>query len=67
MNLNETAFVVLIGAGFILLFGLAGLFEILMVNLFDSERKTSTGLHVRTSASLVLIALGVCLLAWNFI
>lgn len=67
MPFNEIAFVVLIGAGFILLFGLASLFEILMVNLFDSKRKTSIGLHVRASVFMVLGGFSVCLAAWIFI
>ena len=67
MNFNEIAFVVLIGAGFICLLGLRFLFEILMVNLFDSKRKASTGLNVRTSLFMVLSGIGVCLAAWVFI
>ena len=67
MNLNEIAFVVLIGAGFVSLLGLRFLFEILMVNLFDSKRKAYTGLNVRTSVFMTLIGFGVCLAAWVFI
>ena len=67
MPFNEIAFIVVIGAGFIGLAGIAMLFEILMVNLFDSKRKTSTGLNVRTSAFMVLGGFGICLTAWIFI
>lgn len=64
MHLNEIAFVVWIGAGFICLLGLCFLFETVMVNLFDSKRKASTPFNVKTSVLMTLTWLGVFLAAW---
>lgn len=67
MTFNEIAFVVLVGAGFILLAGLLGLFEALMDYLFDRQRVAHRAHEVKKTIAITFGALGVCLIAWIFI
>lgn len=67
MNFNEIAFVVLIGAGFILLIGLSSLFNLLINFIFHKNRKMLGALSVTTSVVVSLGALTVGVLAWFFI
>ena len=67
MTFNEIAFVVLVCAVFILMAGLAGLFEASMDYLFDREKVVHRGSEVKTVAIIAINALGVCLAAWVFI
>lgn len=67
MNLNEIAFVVLVGASFLLLVGLSGLFDALMSYLFDRARTTPHAPDVKEAVVITLGAFLVGFFAWTFV
>ena len=67
MAFNEIAFVVLVGAVFILMLGLAGLFEASKDYFFDRKKVINRGAEIKTCAIVTLGALALCFAAWIFI